>query len=458
MYKQKLRFSALTVALGYIVLSVIVLALFSIPIIYSWRAIIEKRSAERLYEYAQTLAKAYAANNRHNFSHVIEAITEIQTSGDEKFILLTTPELKPVMGNLPAWPLGVPATPGTYEASVLLNGRKINAVFASTTLPDRFNLIVGRNRSDLQMVETMFWSALSGALGVIILFAFLGRRLIRSTLLAEIDHIKQTAAAMVAGDHGRRLSGSGGENELDLLSETVNRLLDQFEQLIHANRHVSDSIAHDLRTPLAELRFKLESLTLTGYSLETVYNEIDAAIVDVDRVILVFNALLRLAEIDHGARRSGFEQVNIVKMVEDVIDFYQPLAEMKGIALTFDSSASVSTKCDALLLAQAIGNLIDNALKYTQNFVRVQVQAFPDTDRILITVSDNGIGIPDEEKPRVIERFYRSHASRGTDGVGLGLSLVAAVAKLHDGSLELTDAVPGLHATLIIHICNRAEK
>ena len=457
MHKQRLRLSVLTVALSYIVLSMVVLALFSVSITYSWREIIEKRDTKRLNENLQRLSWIYASGNGQGFDVIISAITQVQSVGDETLVLLATPELAPVMGNMTAWPTGVPATPGMHEAYVLFNGRKIEGVFTSTVLPDRRKLIIGRNISSFQRVKVLFWSALAGAAAVIVLTGFLGRWLIRSALLSEITRIKQTAEAIIAGDYARRLPINSRENELDLFSEMVNRLLDQLEQLIHANRHVSDSVAHDLRTPLAELRFRLESLTLSDYSIETIYNEIDAVIVDIDRVILVFNALLRLAEIDYGARRSGFRQVDIAKMVDDVVDFYRPLAELKGISLRFQSRSNISTSGDALLLAQAVGNLIDNALKYTQNSVKVQVQVLHDSDRILITVSDDGAGIADEEKPRVIERFYRSDTSRGIDGVGLGLSLVAAVATLHGGSLELTDAHPGLHATLIIQICNNAR-
>jgi signal transduction histidine kinase len=140
-------------------------------------------------------------------------------------------------------------------------------------------------------------------------------------------------------------------------------------------------------------------------------------------------------------------------MIDDVVDFYQPLAEIKGIPLTFKASEKISTEGDALLLAQAIGNLIDNALKFAHGKVWIGLAFLPDTFRISITVSDDGIGITDEDKPRVVERFYRSHASHGTEGVGLGLSLVAAVARLHGGSFEIKDANPGVHATLLIQSC-----
>ncbi len=228
-------------------------------------------------------------------------------------------------------------------------------------------------------------------------------------------------------------------------------MLDQIEQLIHGIRDVSNAIAHDLRTPLAELRSRLEELSLTRPSDEETFAEIDGAVADVDRVIRIFNALLRLAEIDTGMRRSGFVQVNANELASEGGGVLSPRAELKDVALSFGSAGPVLVSGDPVLLAQAVGNLIDNALKYAgdKGTVRVEVQNRTD-GAVEICVSDDGPGIPDDEKPKVAQRFYRGDASRGTPGVGLGLSLVQAVAKLHGGALELTDNFPGLRARMII--------
>jgi signal transduction histidine kinase len=194
---------------------------------------------------------------------------------------------------------------------------------------------------------------------------------------------------------------------------------------------------------------------VTRPSTEETFAEIETAVADVDRVIGIFNALLRLAEIDTGARRSGFVQVDLAKVASEAAEFYQPVAELKGVTLTFESSGELAVAGDPLLLAQAIGNLIDNALKYAQEKGTIAVRAIQRSDgAIEVAVSDDGPGIPDDEKPKVTERFYRGDASRGTPGVGLGLSLVAAVAKLHGGVLELTDNHPGLRATVLMFPVN----
>ena len=234
-----------------------------------------------------------------------------------------------------------------------------------------------------------------------------------------------------------------------MLAQTVNRMLDQIEHLIHGVRNVSNAIAHDLRTPLTELRFRLEAVSVGKPSAEIAFAEIESAVADVDRVIQIFNALLRQAEIDTGARRSGFVRVDMASVTADIAEFYQPVAELKGIALSYSVKGDLALAGDPVLLAQAIGNLIDNALKYAQENGSIRVEASRAGATVVeVTVADDGPGIPDDEKPNVSKRFYRGDASRGTPGVGLGLSLVSAVADLHGGALIFTDNKPGLRATL----------
>jgi signal transduction histidine kinase len=230
-------------------------------------------------------------------------------------------------------------------------------------------------------------------------------------------------------------------------------MLDQIEQLVHGVRNVSNSIAHDLRTPLAELRSRLEELSLLRPSSEETYAEIDGAVADVDRVIRIFDALLRLAEIDAGMRRSGFVSLDVADLAENAVEFYEPAAELRNIELTFRSDGPLPISGDPVLLAQALGNLIDNALKYApeNGAIEVAVRRISAT-AAEISVSDNGPGIDAAEKAKVVERFYRGDASRGTPGVGLGLSLVEAVAKLHGTSVALRDQSPGLRVVLTLAV------
>jgi signal transduction histidine kinase len=223
-------------------------------------------------------------------------------------------------------------------------------------------------------------------------------------------------------------------------------------EVINGVRNVSNAIAHDLRTPLTELRSRLEVLTLTlrRQGNDECLPELEVALADVDRVISIFNALLRLAEIDAGGRRSGFMPGDLEAIVSDAVEFYQPVAELRSVTLSLRVSGDLVIVSDPLLLAQAIGNLIDNALKFARDGGEISVVATRRDDMIAISVADDGPGIPDEEKSKVTERFYRGDASRGTPGVGLGLALVKAVATLHRGSLDFTDNKPGLIATLTV--------
>jgi hypothetical protein len=269
--------------------------------------------------------------------------------------------------------------------------------------------------------------------------------------MARIDSIRRTVTAIIHGDLKHRLPTHLSDDELNTLSRTINGMLDQIEQLVHGVRNVSNSIAHDLRTPLAELRSRLEELALIRPPAAQTFAEIDGAVADVDRVIRIFDALLRLAEIDAGMRRSGFVPFDLADLAANAVEFYAPAAELKNIELTFSADAPVPVSGDPVLLAQALSNLIDNALKFApeRGAIAVTVQRRGD-GTAEVAVADNGPGIAAAEKAKVVERFYRGDSSRGTPGVGLGLSLVQAVAKLHGKAVELLDREPGLRVVLTI--------
>jgi len=258
-------------------------------------------------------------------------------------------------------------------------------------------------------------------------------------------HLKLHALQRLQQEQNARL-----EEEIKTRVQAQDALI----EVLDGVRNVSNAIAHDLRTPLTELRSRLEVLLLglRKKGDEDTLGQLEVAMADVDRVIGIFNALLRLAEIDAGVRRSGFVKSDVVTILSDAVEFYQPVAELRGISLTLllCSEREVLADVDPLLLAQAIGNLIDNALKYAQDNGEVEVSLCERDNRIDVTVSDDGPGIPLAERSKVTERFYRGDRSRGTPGVGLGLALVKAVATLHHGFLEFTDNEPGLAATMTI--------
>jgi signal transduction histidine kinase len=447
-----LRSSATNLALAYILLGLAALALFATPLWYAWRVTIKDGRVEILQADAQRLSDVFRREGASGLTAYITRRVQAQIVG-ERFLLLTDEDYQPLAGNLKAWPQDVPAGPGVHTFDVTVNGRTTSGVFVRVDLPGGYNLLVGRDLARFAPLEHRFWYALASAVGFLSIVGALGGFLIRRALLGRIHGIRQTVSAIIQGDLSRRLPTQPGGDELNTLSQTLNGMLDQIEQLIHGVRNVSNSIAHDLRTPLAELRSRLEELSLTRPSPETTFAELEVAVADVDRVIRLFNALLRLAEIDSGLRRSGFVPVDLAVVAADAVEFYLPAAEIKGRTLSLVSDGPAPIRGDPVLLAQALGNLIDNALKYTPDGGRIQVEVRRAANQsVLVSVADSGPGIPDVEKPKVIERFYRGDRSRGTPGVGLGLSLVEAVARLHGSSLLFEDNWPGLRASMVLQL------
>jgi signal transduction histidine kinase len=446
----KLRFSAANAALAYVAVTFAVLALFVIPLWFAWQHSVEQYRVEVLQAEAHRMRNLLASQGVDALAAAIDS----QVGGDlvkqGQLMLLATPTLQKRAGNLAGWPPGALAAQGSQFITVDVDGRKMKAAIWHEALPNGYHALVGRDVSRFEDLEQLFWYGLVGSGTLVLAVAIVGGQLIRRALLSRVQHISQTASRIVAGDLSGRLPATDDGDELEMLARTVNRMLDQIEQLVHGVRNTSNAIAHDLRTPLAELRSRLEELAVTRPAPEQAFAEVESAMADVDRVIGIFNALLRLAEIDSGMRRAGFVKVDVSALAAEVVELYQPVAELKGIALTYRTGTALEVTSDPVLLAQAIGNLIDNALKYGKHTVLVEARDGVAEGGVAFSVSDDGSGVPDEEKPKVIERFYRSDASRATPGVGLGLSLVAAVARLHGGTLELSDNHPGLRVTLTI--------
>jgi signal transduction histidine kinase len=445
-----IRSSAVTLAIGYVILGFAALVLFAAPLRYAWQATVEDFRVELLQEDSERFAEVFRLRGPAGLSAFIKERVGMQIAG-ERILLLTDASLEPLAGNLPAWPRGIPQQPGSYTLPVDLGGQRTMVSIVRTALPGGYNLLVGRDVERFAPLERRFWSGLAAAVAVLSVAGLLGGILIRRALLSRIHSIQQTVAAIMRGDLSHRLPARSSGDELDTLAQTINRLLEQIEQLVHGVANVSNSIAHDLRTPLAELRSRLEVLSLTRPCAEETFQEIDAAVSDVDSVIRIFNALLRLAEIDAGMRRSDFVDVDVADLAAKAVEFYLPAAELENLSFVFRDPGPVIVRGDRVLLAQAVHNLVDNALKYVGagGRITVEVTCRPD-GAVTLAVADNGPGMSAAERPKAAQRFYRGDASRGTPGVGLGLSVVEAIAKLHGGSLELADNRPGLRAQITL--------
>jgi signal transduction histidine kinase len=321
-------------------------------------------------------------------------------------------------------------------------------------LPGDFVLLVAQDVHDRYLTERMFTTTLPWTVLLILVLGTTGGALIGRNMLRRLDTINRTSSEIIAGDLTRRVPVTGSGDEFDSLSENLNRMLDRIERLMKGLREVTDSVAHDLRTPLNRLRNRLEEsvarLNVRGaLTNENLAVEIERAIAETDQLIGTFNALLLIAETDAGTTRAAMSALDLGSVAADVTELYEPLAEEKSLSLALAPGPAVAIEGNRSLIAQALANLVDNAIKYTPAGGRVRIGAAITDQGVDLSVADSGPGIPLADRPRVTERFVRLEASRNSPGTGLGLSLVAAVAHFHNAELVLEDNAPrGLKAVL----------
>jgi len=350
-----------------------------------------------------------------------------------------------VAGNLESAP--AETTLKWFELGILRKPANSTARVLRVPAGDSHGLYVGRDiqvRLDVRKVvaETLLWSVLL-AFAASILIGLLACQM----LARRLARISSVADRVVLGDLSPRVPLRGAGDEFDRLAADLNVMLDRLPELVDGVRQVSSAIAHDLRTPLTRLRGRLETALGGADSPARFRATAEAALQELDHVVRLFEALLRIAEIEAGHRRAAFARVELAALPEDMVEFYQPLAEQRGLTLVADLAAA---ECigDRMLLAQVVANLLDNAIKYTPPGGTVRVataRAGTDTE---IAVDDDGPGISEAERDKVTRRFYRLDASRSSPGSGLGLSLVVSVANLHGVTLDLADNAPGLKARL----------
>jgi hypothetical protein len=298
------------------------------------------------------------------------------------------------------------------------------------------------------ITERLFTTTLPWTVGLVLVLGLVGGALVSRNMLARLDSINRTTADIIAGDLSRRVPITEAHDEFDELADSLNRMLDRIERLMSGVRDVTDSVAHDLRTPLNRMRNRLEA-TLGHLEPGTKEaHEIEAAMHETDSLIATFNALLLIAEADAGVARGAMAPIDLAPAAEDVVELYAPLAEEKGVKLQLKPARSVMIEGNRSLISQALANLVDNAIKYTPEGGLVTISVAEMPSGVELSVADSGPGIPAAERARVVERFVRLEASRNSPGTGLGLSLVAAVARLHDARLVLDDNHPGLRASI----------
>ena len=316
-----------------------------------------------------------------------------------------------------------------------------------STLTSGARLVIGSDTHDVQELrEWLDAVALWSGLGVTLL-ALIAGYVIAAIFTKRLERLNQSIATIMAGRLDQRVPVIGMDEEFDRLSANLNRMLDRIEALMTGMRQVSTDIAHDLRTPITRLRQDLEG-AITDGDAPVPQRVIENALAQIDAIMAIFSALLRIGTIEAGAGRARFQSVDLSEVMRRVLLAYQPAADDGGRTLTGAIDKGIKVKGDADLLAQMFANLIENALIHTPPGTAIGLSLHARGGAIVAEVSDNGPGVPSEERENVLKRFYRLDASRATSGAGLGLALAAAIAELHGARLTLGDARPGLGATI----------
>lgn len=368
------------------------------------------------------------------------------------FYLIVDGDNQKVAGNLNHWPDINQYSDGWlgFELNVLSwDGESMNADFVarSIELNDGYKLLTARHYDDVISSAKLVSGALIRSMIATIVLGTIGGAIVAGLSVRRIDNINKSVKQIMEGDLSQRVATGHQQGDFRELSFNLNSMLDRIQSLMESMRQVSDNVAHDLRTPLTRLRNGLSRLhgKVDGSNTEAVEQLIEEA----DGLLATFSALLRIAQVESGSRRSGFTEVDAKTILLDVIELYEPLIMDKSLRLHMDLADELSLMGDRDLLFQACANLLDNAIKYTPKDGTIDVNLKRRADCAVISIADSGVGISAEDKSKVFRRFYRVEASRGVQpGNGLGLSLVYAVIKLHEGTVMLSDNCPGLNVEI----------
>ena len=414
---------------------------------------------------ADALALVYQARGLAGLEKAVgsrvEAAAKLGTQGGvedsgQRFYLLVSPRGRLLRGNLGEVPPAVRNKETVTEfhlppdAKVIDRaGDPVHLVRAHIVkLRHGYHLLVGQAMNETQELERNLLLSLLAGLGSTLLIAAVGGLWMGRSVLRRIDSISGTAGEIMAGDLSRRVPLGPRDDEFAALSRRLNAMLDRIESLMTGMREVSDNVAHDLRTPLTRLRGRLEVTLLEARDPAQYREAMERAITDADGLLRTFTALLTMAQLQSGARRVSDAGVDLAEVCRDVGELYEALAEHTRVRLSQDLGGALIVHGDRELIAQAVSNVLDNAVKYTPPGGTVSLAVFRDPGRAIVAVRDTGPGIPEEHRERVFERFSRLDAARTCPGNGLGLTMVKAVMAAHGGDVVLAAAEPGLDVRL----------
>ncbi len=315
-------------------------------------------------------------------------------------------------------------------------------------LPSGSYLTIATDTSRIGEAQEAITDSFAWAAAATLLFALAGGVVLSQGFLRRVDEINRTMRAIMRGNISDRIRTGDTDDELDHLGQTLNEMLDRLQGVMDGLKQVSNDIAHDLRTPLSRLKQRLEAARVEARSVQEYEEAVTQALQDADAALSLFDALLRIAQIESGTRRANFNHLDLSSLMDRLVMTYSPVAEDMGKALVSSVHPDVHVRGDRELLTQLFVNLIENALRHTPNGATVSLSLKQGEQGPIAEVGDNGPGIPESERESVFKRFYRLESSRSTPGMGLGLPLVAAIAELHHARLELVDNKPGLRVIL----------
>jgi len=376
--------------------------------------------------------------------------------------LVTNAAGERLVGNIAALPTGLIVDPGQTEANYARNGETQRldhrAIMQIFVLPGGFRLLVGRDVEERDRLRAVIGRTFGSSVGLVVLLGVIGAWFIASRVLKRVDAMTETTRRIMAGDLDGRLAVAGTGDELDRLARNLNAMLERIGELMRGLRDVSDNIAHDLKTPLTRLRNRAEEALRSADSPEALRAAIEGVIDESDGLIRVFNALLMIARLEGVKARDDFRLVDVGAVAHAVAELYEPLASEEGLTLTVDIvGESPTMRGNQELIGQALANLIDNAVKYGGQGGRIRVSAERIGETVRLEVADSGPGIPAEARGRVLDRFVRLEEARSRPGFGLGLSLVNAVVRLHQGTLALAENDPGLSVVITLPVSVSGE-
>jgi signal transduction histidine kinase len=412
---------------------------------WSTRSVLEQQLTRRIEAEMTLLEQEFRSNG---IDHLVATVQQrSQAKGNLDYFVID-PSGKRLAGDLPTTDrLGwVELEAGQDAGEPGGENETVRALVRQ--LDGEYRLGVGEDLEQVGEMEEMFLGILASALGIVLVLGIGGGLLLSAAFLRRVDMITRTADAIIDGDLSRRIERTGSGDDFDHLSATLNVMLDRIAGLMENLRQVSNDIAHDLRTPLTRLRQDLEEaktrdLTAAGYK-----RVVEGAVAEADVLLETFSALLRIAQIEAGTRRSAFRMVDLSDVVHTVAEAYAPAVEESGRVLRAEIADGVQINGDRGLLSQLFVNLVENALRHTPAGTTITLRLSRSGAAALAEVADTGSGIPEDERGRVFRRFYRLERSRTTAGSGLGLSTVAAIVELHHAAIELLDNKPGLRVVI----------